>query len=137
MGRLTLKYSNVDVEASGLITQNLSPPNGYKWIVLMAHLKLSTSTTSGTRNAGLYHLNGMDGIGVAELLNTNDQTSEGVNFYSSFDGGVSTSVTPDIPNPVWGAYPGIIVDSYNVLQINANVISGDSLYYIIYVEELI
>ena len=103
----------------------------------MAHLKLSTSATSGTRNAGLYHLNGMDGIGVGELLNTNDQTTVSDNFYSSFDGQVSTSVTPDVSNPVWGAYPGIIVDSYNVLQINANVIAGDSLYYIIYVEEMV
>lgn len=96
-----------------------------------------TGTTTGTRSAGLYQLNGYSGVGVAELLNTNDQTTVSSTFRSSFANQVSTSITPDIPNPVWGSSFGLIIDSNNPLEMNAILLSGDTVEYSIIAEEYI
>ena len=131
MGRLEIRLPKVDTSTLPL---NISPPAGYKWLLLFARISLYTGTTTGTRSLGLYQISGYLGA-VAELANTNSQTATESNYVSSFNGQVSTSITPDVPNQVWGAYPGVIVDNDNVLQVQSQAVSGDQYQVVIYVEE--
>jgi hypothetical protein len=115
----------------------LAPPDGYRWRVIAAMLALPTGTTTGTRNAGLYVKSGFIAQGYAELLNTNDVTGTSTNYYSSFSAQVSTSTTPDVSNEVWGTGQGIYVDPDNPLLISYNILTGDSVDYMILVEEFV
>ena len=131
MGRLEIRLPSA---ATSTLPFNIGPPAGYKWKLIFARIGLYTGSTAGTRSLGLYQDSGFMGS-VAELCNTNSQTGTNHLYLSSFNGQVSTSVTPDVSNQVWGAYPGIIIDDDNVLQLDSQAISGDTYKAVIYVEE--
>lgn len=131
MGRLEIRLPSA---ATTTLPLSIGPPAGYKWKLIFARIGLYTGSTAGTRSLGLYQVSGFMGA-VAELCNTNSQTGTSTNYLSSFNGQVSTSITPDVPAQVWGAYPGIIIDDDNVLQLLSQDISGDTYQAVIYVEE--
>ena len=104
---------------------------------MSAQLRLITGTTSGSRSAGLYKIQGYSGTGSAELLNTNTQTAVSTTYTSSYDQQVNTSITPDVTNAVWGTSMGVYVDHDNPLQFNAILLVGDKVEYSLIVKEFV
>lgn len=116
-------------------TVKYQPVQGYKWRVLSLVAYISTGSTAGTRS--------VDGV-VQRAGNTafpnfpafdfliGSTTSTGVTDTFAADG-----VNPAASNGVTSGLYNLVISSADVLQVALTLISGDSAYYVLEVEEML
>lgn len=121
------------LSASGLTASaNLNQPNvGYKWKIIMAQIKLTTGTGTGSRSAVL----GV--VGYQSLFMYPYLASASSSTASSSSGGTGgvAGANPGQTNLSWNAFTEI--RSADLVQCNVSLVSGDTVSYYLLVDEVL
>ena len=103
---------------------NLSPPAGFKWVVLYAAVRLITSATAGTRSAFIT----ISDILNSTIISTNSQTGVSTSY------GAAVSADSTYNQQFRSSYE--LPDSM-ILSVGMVLISGDTVSYDVLVDEVV
>lgn len=117
---------------TGTATGSIQPSAGYKWILLSALLILTTGTGTGTRSLSLgITPPGSPGSYAIPISSTGNETGTSVTYRAYLIGSGGSQNTS-------GQLTGSVeIDADTQLTIYGTLISGDTLTYIVQVNEVL
>lgn len=108
----------------------ITPSNGYKWKVLQVAGQLVSSSTTGTRQLSLGLNAALPTSMNIEICTTGSQTGVSTTYYMSASGVNTTDANGGTMQDVW-------VSSLHGLFLYGSLVSGDTISYVILVDEVI
>lgn len=133
MGTLVL-FASVSGASAINFTENISPPIGFKWRILLAYTKITTTAVSGARSA---YINLHYGVNVFTLGGVGGSTLVG-NDFSTVSSSQKIDLAPysgaDAPNAY--LYPNFDISSSDEITFICGILANDEAAFYLLVEEI-